>query len=397
MSGAIPADQVNTLPNDDPSAVIEATTVLQDDYFRRSTVPGTSTEAVERTHHVTQTSPEMSPEVLECAHHGHADSNVPFRNENDPPRETVSTNFNKGPSKVPLLATSPENISSSYASLGPENISSSYASLGHSLLASLFEPSHSLERERSGFRFSESSFAYKLNSIRLSRRHFPHLQSVISGSRHDEAHITIFDYIGSVLRDHRHLSMDLTAETQDLTCSKLDECGQFICSINTFTQAETRLVIVEDLGPSLINLLGATFDLSPEFFEEHLCQSSYRGFRVSETSPATWRTSNLQKNYMSFAWYRPGLSWALDLEAGLWEVLLDPENTDLETITQLNEKGGKSSDVIHNFRAKTNILREETELSTDPAGRVPEKVPCGRRERATVCSVEFGGVHYGTC
>ena len=52
---------------------------------------------------------------------------------------------------------------------------------------------------------------------------------------------------------------------------------------------------MEDIGLSLIDLLGAIFDLSPELFEEHLYRSDYRGYRASETSPLTWTTGNLLK------------------------------------------------------------------------------------------------------
>lgn len=103
--------------------------------------------------------------------------------------------------------------------------------------------------------------------------------------------MTILDYIGSVLRDSKLLSIDFqtndSALLQRSTRSKIHECLQFIHSADTIPQIHTRLLIVEDLGQSLINLLGATFNLSPEFFEEHLYRLKYRNFSYPGPSPLT--------------------------------------------------------------------------------------------------------------
>lgn len=386
MSGALPADEIDTLSRDNSSAGIDETKILQDDYFqlsRRS--PETSLEALERTNHVAQISRKTSLEVLKHASHVgqiSADSNILIRGNNDPLRETASTISVEGPSNIPLPSTSSDNVSTLHPSL-------------ISLPPSSIEPSESSENEK----LIDSFYLYKENSFRLSG-HFPHLRSVCSGSRHDKANITIFDYANSTLRDRRHLSIDLIpknrAQSQDVACSKLDECHHFICSIDLSSQVDTRLVVVEDLGPSLINLLGSTFDLSPEFFEEHLYRSDYRGFRVSGPSPSTWRTSNLQKTYVSFAWSRPGESWRLEIEPGQWEDLLRHDTPRVETVTE-TYKDGLLREVSHRFVANTNIFRRSSELSTNPAGHLPDRMPCGWEERATVCSVEFDGLQYGAC
>ena len=389
--GAIHPDEMETASNNGTSAVLDEATVLQHDSSRKShDLSGTSVETLGHTHHVGQTSPRTSLEILECAHHGsqvNQNSKIIYRDSSDPLRESLSTIYNEEASKIPLPLTSSDDVSSRRSS---SMISSPQTS---------FETSGSIESAQPSVSSSASYNLYTKNNERLSA-HFPHLQSVCSGSRHDKADITIFDYTGSVLPDVRQKSFDFMSEgnlqSQDFACPNLEQCRQFICPIGSLSQVETRLVVVEDLGPRLIELLGETFDLSPEFFEEHLYRSDYRGYRVSETPPSTWRTSNLQKNYVSLAWSRPGESWTTVIEPGLWENLLEHDTARVDVITQFNNEIGQSENVFHKFVAKTNIFRSRVEMSIDPAGRLPEKVACGLEERATVCSVEYSGIQYGT-
>ncbi|KAF9691657.1 hypothetical protein EKO04_010436 [Ascochyta lentis] len=68
-----------------------------------------------------------------------------------------------------------------------------------------------------------------------------------------------------------------------------------------------RIVLVEDLTPSLIDLLGATFDIPPHVFEEHLDRSGFKkGFESREDAKA-WHTRSSAQGYSSVMWYRPVL------------------------------------------------------------------------------------------
>ena len=387
MLGPRPVDEIDTLPNDDPSAVIDGNIVLQDDSFQLLRDPQTSLEAFGPTHHVGQDSPKTSLEILECAHYEcqtNLTSNIGSRDNNDDPLQgSSSAAYNEDASRIPLPATS-GNFSSSYPS---STISSPASSIGTVDVTDHENPVTSL---------AESCSLYQKKNIRLSKR-FPHLASVCSGSRHDKANITTFDYTGGVLRDVKHQSFDFNSysnpQSPEFTCPRLEDCRRFICSIDS-SLLETRLVIVEDLGPSLINLLGGTFDLSPEFFGEHLYSSYYHGPGISEASPSTWRTSNLQKDYVSFTWSRPGECWSI-LRPAQWKDLLTQDYAAVGTIEQIDDRNRQSSNVFHKFMAKTNIFRWPSELSTDPDGRVPDNVPCGWRERATVCNKKFNGLQYG--
>ena len=387
MLGAIHPDDMDTVSNNGTSAVVDEANVLRPDSFRQSGDPsGTSVETFGHAHLVGQTSPTTSLEILECAHRGfqmNQNSNAVYHDSSVPLRRSLSTNYRREASEVPLpLTSSDDDLSWRSSSM----ISSPRTS---------FETSGSIECAQPIVSSSESCNLYKKKIERLSKR-FPHFQGVCSGSRHDKADITIFDYTGSVLQDLQHKSFDFmsgdNAQSQDFASPDLEQCRQFICSLS---QVETRLLVVEDLGPSLINLLGATFDLSPEFFEEHLYRSDYRGYRASETSPSTWTTSNLQKNYVSLAWSRPGESWTTVIEPGRWENLLGHDTARVEVVTQFNDEIGQSQNIFHKFVAKTNIFRSRSEMSIDPAGRLPDKVACGLEERATMCSVEYNGIQYG--
>lgn len=392
VSGALFAEEKDILPGETSSAVIEDLTTPrtwhQNSLRKSRDLSETSLEVLERTHLIKTTKPNTSLETLENAHHEPqigVEPKVLTRNNDASLRQRPSNTSTETPSKIPLPLTSSDDSSSTH----PSSIL---------LPPSLSEADGSDESEPPIPLFGESHHLYKENNLRLSR-HFPHLSCVCSSSRHNKANVTIFDYAGSALQYIKHLSTDFrsenSAESGNIVGSKLDECRQFICSNNSLSQVETRLVVVEDLGPSLINLLGATFDLSPEFFEEHLHRSRYGGFRAPGMPPSDWRTSNLQKNYVSFAWYRPGESWTLGMDQGDRKDLLDL-NRVLKT-TQCLDKSGQSRIVFHEFRAKTNIFRWSSDMSTDPAGQLPDRVPCGWEERATMCNVEVKGVQYGAC
>lgn len=393
MSGALTTEDEDTLPSETSSAAIKDGTTTRtwhkNSLRKARNLSETSLEILERTQPIVSTKLKTSLEALEYAHHEYqinVDPKILTRNDDNSLRKPPSEASVGTPSKIPLPPTS-------------DDVSSTHPSL-ISLPSSWSDPRGSEKSEILTPLSIKSYDLYSKNNILLSS-HFPHLRDVHSSSRHDKASITTFDYAGSVLQDLKYLSIDFksdnSAQFEDSTSSKLEKCRQFICAVSSLSQVEARMVVVEDLGSNLINLLGSIFNLSPEFFEEHLHRSNYGGFGAQEPLPSSWRTSNLQKNYVSFAWYRPGESWPLGIERGDWEHLLSPHTNYTSMETQCLDKNGQAKKTIHGFVAETNIFRWPVEISTDPAGRLPDKFPCGWQERATLCNVQVNGLHYGAC
>jgi hypothetical protein len=62
-----------------------------------------------------------------------------------------------------------------------------------------------------------------------------------------------------------------------------------------------RLILVEDLNLSLINLLGATFHIPPHVFEEHLDQSGYTSVSKSQRSTSAWQTRSPIQGYCTYS------------------------------------------------------------------------------------------------
>ena len=377
LSGALSTKQDVSLP-DDGSPTVQ----------KPSGPPETSSKALQRPYHVGSKPQETSLEVLECAYQdpGISVSYIHSTSIRIRPSQPPSpTGLIEEPLNIPLPSTPPENVPSTH----PSSIA---------LPSSLSEQNDSPESGQSIPSFNGSYDSYRKKNIRLSK-HFPHLRCVCSGSRHDKANITIFDYAGSVLRDSQSLSLDFQTDDSALpqcsTRSKIDECYQFIYPADTVPEVDTRVVVVEDLGQSLINVLGATFNLSPEFFEEHLYRSDYGGFSSHGPSPLTWRTSNLQKDYVSLAWLRPGESWKSELGPTQRRDLLGHRTAGAHIWRRSRDLQGLLINTHLNFVAKTNIFRGRYEISTDPGGRIPDKVHCGWEERATMCKVELNDTQYG--
>jgi hypothetical protein len=67
--------------------------------------------------------------------------------------------------------------------------------------------------------------------------------------------------------------------------------------LNNENVAQLRLILVEEITTPVINLLGSTFKIDPEFFAEHL----------TSTSPNRWSTNCLKKRYISLRWFHPFL------------------------------------------------------------------------------------------
>lgn len=71
------------------------------------------------------------------------------------------------------------------------------------------------------------------------------------------------------------------------------------------THMATRVILVEDLSPGLIESLGTVFEIDPEVFAEHLNRSGYDGVDYDDELPTHWETHSMPKAHASMKWYRP--------------------------------------------------------------------------------------------
>ena len=317
-------------------------------------------------------SPKTSLEVLERADNAGRDTAQPATLDQQPrlfPQHGTHgspTSSLDSPSRFPLPSS---NASSAYPYIPP-------------VLSSNAQP-HQQSAARSNLEYA--------NHVHQLSPHFPHLDSVLSRSRYDCASLTIFDYSGDILRGTNQRWTDFNVR------NSLSDTRRFISGKSSWSDVDTRLIVSEDIGPSLIKLLGSTFNISPEFFAEHLHRSGYHGGKENDVAPSAWRTSSMHKNYVSVRWYRPGTRWIQEPNTLLQrKEILDPRAGGLRGIEQApNSVSGTMTEIEYTLQSTTNIFRPEFALSTDPDGIIPEQSPCAWEERATACAVEFDGIRYG--
>ena len=265
----------------------------------------------------------------------------------------------------------------------------------NSIEPSLNEPlTHTIPHDGQSQIAAPRSLVY-MNYLDQICKHLPHLTNIRSASRRDYTRIIVFDYSGSTLDSCREFRVEFDGREQ---FSKYDELRSSVYG-GLLPNIDTRLLVVEDLSPSLIDLLGSTFNIVPEFFEEHLHRSGYHSGKENEHPPQTWSTNSMRKSYVSLKWYRPVTRWAQEpnsLEQR--RVLLDRERGLLEgsydVVHTAGNREGSVSIVKYAIETLTNIFRPEWAMSTDPDGIIPLTAPSGWEERATACAVTLEGHRY---
>lgn len=141
-----------------------------------------------------------------------------------------------------------------------------------------------------------------------SRRHLmPHWRNVLAAPRIDQCgSVTVLSFTrrarGLGLQSSHELSgSDLNASS--LTAALGLDPGAAL-SLESNQRLLPRGVLVSDLSKPLINILGPTFHLSPEVFEEHLVRSGYTTTSYWDRDSSTWPTRFLHNKYISsLRWY----------------------------------------------------------------------------------------------
>jgi hypothetical protein len=152
-----------------------------------------------------------------------------------------------------------------------------------------------------------------------------------------------------------------------------------------------RMILVEDLTPSLIDLLGATFQIPPHVFEEHLDRSGYRTVLENRDNAAAWYPRSSAQGYSSITWYRPVLP-LIPITSRFRAKLITNRKP---TVRCIFDGCGH-----HNIRLGTlaNIWRRHLELCPEPGVYHKDsqtEYPVGWEERATIWTRDFDGCKFG--
>ena len=139
-----------------------------------------------------------------------------------------------------------------------------------------------------------------LEKIRTLTSSLPHLQNILSQTPRQGAVVDCYDFHQGELQSTRTFSGDrrafefLTAEEESL-----DD----MLKAQDDNDLDLRVLVATDLTTGLIECLGSNLAMNPEFFEEHLLNSGWRGNEIDPEADA-WVTNNMTKDYVSIMWYR---------------------------------------------------------------------------------------------
>ena len=266
--------------------------------------------------------------------------------------------------------------------------------------------SHTTEQQQrplSWHEYERTSYNDYISALTTSASHLDTLLGVYS---HRDAgmlcviDVPILDFnIPPLMREYSNAT---------LTEQKLSELIDLYTG-NQISRPKTRLFVVEDLSPSLIEAVGDIFDYPhPEFFAEHLLSSRHKYFTasgVAEEPSSTWVTRRLRRPFSSIKWFRPvhrevGL-YGLDVSKDILKVVgidtAEGNGSDLEGEDEAEEENPDNTSFIlmSQFRnsskrkrkrgkTTTNIMRGGVLLSTQLAPSKGSEVPFLWEEKATI-------------
>lgn len=249
--------------------------------------------------------------------------------------------------------------------------------------------------------------------------HFmPHLKNILpSRGRHQYAgKVTCLDYFPNTHSPQVGLEIDMNNARAPLKPDRMAHQLKKMTVVEDQT-VSLRMILVEDLCPESIAMLGVTFGLDPEFFARHLNRAGYDVEDYNEVDAARWNTFHLERDFVTLTWCRP--------------VYQNPLLTDWREASRRLSKGEGSTDGIsrihwpdskyttsgkrnyqaneHQLRVETNIFRQSWSLSATPAGhggqiRATDRgfdrplhelrstlIPTAWQERASLCYIHENG------
>ena len=224
---------------------------------------------------------------------------------------------------------------------------------------------------------------YRETVKRLSK-HLPHLNSTLRPTRFRTAKLTTYDYFNNrLISDPSNVNIDLRSTSDDIS-NRLKRSLK-----ETPDEVNLRLIVVEDLSPELIEILGSVFGMSPEFFEEHLLNSGWQNGEDQDGGADLWNTRSMKKDYVSVRWYRPGLQTSPRLSSVDDRIsLLGQSSLEWTEIVAVERANGNliKRGVHHTVKPATNILRRAWNLKTKPPEIDSTLGSVAWEERATLWS-----------
>jgi hypothetical protein len=230
----------------------------------------------------------------------------------------------------------------------------------------------------------------------------PYLKHILhtQGCRHRSAgSVKCLDHMrnGSSARTRKSF------EVKEMNSTEIRDTVQHLRSVED-AAVLLRVLIVEDLSPDLMEALGSTFELDPEFFAHHLSRSGYAMADYDDLPPHRWPTFGMPCEHLSIRWLRPML---LDPHVAQWTkspaALLNQFTTHSQgrqrtvpssvtwTDTEFNHDGDHNEQrTEHRWAVDTNIFRRSWSLFTRPvrtetSSKTSETWNDQGNERVSIC------------
>lgn len=172
---------------------------------------------------------------------------------------------------------------------------------------------------------------------------------------------------------------------------------------------ETRVVIVQDLSPTIIEVIYTTFMPSPEFFEQHLERALYGDSRLPRWTEGSlgstiWATSLLARSHCSLRWWRPllrqhrndlnDIQWAKLLEYGFTD-RLNAETIYEDVVSKTSNITRAEFEVMAQFSDATDITENTNDHdSADTIDDSDEKEQTGSMSTAVTAWEERVTIHH---
>jgi hypothetical protein len=122
----------------------------------------------------------------------------------------------------------------------------------------------------------------------------------------------------------------------------------------------TRFILISDLTPTIIEGLGSTFWMNPEFFEAHLHGSGYGELYESIPPSKSWNTHGARKSFISMRWLRP-------VDRQKYTPINVAERSSLLKNARVEVKLDKVYGAVEErLEIPTNIFRKEVHLVSNP-------------------------------